>query len=92
MDKKWYVYIMTNKKYWTLYVWVTSDIEQRVNEHKNKKYDWFTSKYWLDKLVRFCELPTIKEAIEIEKKIKWGSRNKKIEYIESINKDWKDLI
>ncbi len=92
MDKGWYVYIMSNKKNWTLYVGVTSNIQQRISEHKNKKYDWFTAKYWLDKLVWFYEFPTIKEAIEFEKKLKAWNRKKKIEYIESINKDWLDLF
>ena len=82
---------MSNKKDWVLYIWVTSDIEKRVFEHKNKIYLWFTSKYNLDKLVWFSELPTIKEAIEVEKKLKVGNRTKKVQLIESINKDWNDL-
>jgi len=82
---------MSNRKGWVVYVWVTSDIEKRVFEHKNKIYLWFTSKYNLDKLVWFVELPTIKEAIEVEKKLKAGNRTKKVQLIESINKDWNDL-
>ncbi len=82
---------MSNKKDWVLYIWVTSDIEKRIFEHKNKIYLWFTSKYNLDKLVWFVELPTIKEAIELEKKLKSGNRLRKIQLIESINSNWDDL-
>ncbi len=91
MEKKWYVYIMANKKNWTLYIWVTSDLQKRVSQHKNKLFEWFTAKYNIDKLVWFCELSTIQEAIEQEKRIKSGNRRKKIELIESINIDWSDL-
>ena len=89
--KKWYVYIMTNHKHWTLYVWVTSNLEQRVYQHKMKYFRWFTAKYDLDKLVRFQESPTIQDAIEEEKRLKWGNRKQKILLIENINPNWKDL-
>ncbi len=91
MKKVWFVYIVTNKKNWTLYVGVTSNLEKRIFEHKNKKYDWFTAKYWLDILVRYCELPSIKEAIILEKNLKAWSRKRKINMIETINENWNDL-
>ena len=76
---------------WTLYVGVTSNLTKRIFEHKNKKYDWFTKKYWLNKLVWFCQLSTIKEAIVLEKKLKAWNRKRKITLIEAINKNWDDL-
>ncbi len=87
------VYIMTNKNNTTLYTGVTSDIVSRIMEHKQKKYpNSFTARYNLFKLVYFETFHSIEEAISREKQIKAGSRQKKIELIESINKDWDDLF
>ncbi len=91
MDKKWYVYIVTNQKNGTLYAGVTTNIQQRILQHRYKTYDWFTSKYWLDRLVWFQEFSTIQEAISYEKKIKWWKRDRKLLLIEESNFNWIDL-
>ena len=91
MEKKGFVYIITNKPYWTLYIWVTANLEKRILEHKNKIYDWFSAKYDLNKLVWFVELPTIIEAITLEKQIKSRNRKYKIQLIESMNNSRRDL-
>jgi len=91
MEKKWYTYILASMKNWTLYVWVTSNIEKRIYEHKNGVFDGFTKKYNVHLLVWYQEFPTINEAIEYEKIIKKRRREKKINLIESMNKGWKDL-
>ena len=91
MDKKWYTYILSSMKNWTLYVWVTSNLEKRVYEHKNWVFEGFTKKYNIHMLVWYQEFPTIIEAIEYEKIIKKWRREKKINLIEWMNKDWKDL-
>nr|WP_290729915.1 MULTISPECIES: GIY-YIG nuclease family protein [unclassified Fibrobacter] len=46
MQKKGYTYILFNKKNGTLYVGVTSDLKNRVMQHKEKVYDGFTKKIW----------------------------------------------
>ncbi len=91
MEKKWYVYILASRKWWVLYVWVSSNLEQRVLQHKRWSFDWFTKKYCIHKLVRFQEFSNIKEAIEYEKIIKWWKREKKIVLIEEKNGERKDL-
>lgn len=91
MEKKWYVYILASRKWWVLYTGVTSNIEQRILQHKQWVFDWFTKKYCVYRLVWFQECATIMEAIEYEKIIKWRKREKKIQLIEDENKDWKDL-
>ncbi|MFZ2038618.1 MAG: GIY-YIG nuclease family protein [Minisyncoccia bacterium] len=85
------VYIMTNKKYGTLYTGVTSDLVNRVNQHKNNLVDGFTKKYQTHTLVYYEVGESIISAIEREKQIKGGSRKKKFIMIESLNPDWKDL-
>ncbi len=88
---KSYIYILFNKRNGTLYTGVTSDLKNRVYEHKNKVFEGFTSKYDVNKLGYYEEYNDIKQAIEREKQIKAGSRKKKIALIESMNADWKDL-
>ena len=91
MDKQYYVYIMTNKRNNVLYTGVTNDLVKRVYEHKKKFVDGFTKKYNIAKLVYYDATRDVEEAILREKKIKAGSRLKKIELVESMNKEWKDL-
>ena len=89
--KKWYTYILASMKNGTLYVWVTSNLEKRIFEHKNWVFEWFTKKYNVHLLVWYQEFPTITEAIEYEKVIKKRRREKKIMLIESTNPWWEDL-
>ena len=91
MDKKWFVYILASQKNWTLYIWVTSNLEKRIFEHKSELIEWFTKKYHIHDLVRYQEFPTILEAIEWEKHLKWVSRKKKLALIEENNPLWNDL-
>ena len=89
--KQGYIYILFNKRNGTLYIRVTSNLEKRIYEHKNKLVEGFTSKYAVDKLGYYEIYDSIEIAIEREKKIKGGSRKKKLEMIESMNPDWIDL-
>lgn len=91
MNKKWFVYILASQRNWTLYIWVTSNLEKRIYEHKNWVFEWFTKKYNVHLLVWYQEFPTILEAIEREKRLKWISRKKKLMIIEENNPSRKDL-
>lgn len=90
--KPGFVYILTNHTNTTLYVGVTSELQGRTKQHKQKIYpNSFTAKYNLYKLVYFEQHQMIGDAIGREKQLKAGSRQKKIELIESMNPEWKDL-
>jgi putative endonuclease len=91
MKKWWYVYILSNKKDGTLYIWVTNNLIRRIYEHKEKLVEWFSKKYNLTKLVHYEEFDNIESAIIREKQLKWWNRKKKIELIEKENKNWEDL-
>ena len=91
MTKQFYIYIMSDSKNNVLYTGVTSDLVQRVNQHKIKTFRGFTSKYNVTKLVYFEVAENAEAAIMREKQIKAGSRQKKIDLIESVNPDWNDL-
>ena len=91
MQKCGYIYILFNKRNGTLYTGVTSNLVQRIYQHKNKVIDGFSKKYNIDKLGYYEAFDDIESAIVREKQIKAGSRLNKIKLIESINPDWKDL-
>jgi putative endonuclease len=91
MDKRYYVYIMTNKYNNVLYTGVTNDLGRRARQHKLQEIAGFTSKYKVNKLVYFEAFESINEDIAREKQIKGGSRKKKQRLIDSTNIDWFDL-
>jgi putative endonuclease len=91
MSKQYYVYIMTNKYNTVLYTGVTNDLKRRVYEHKSKLGGGFTSKYNITKLVYYEVFDDVNSAIAREKQIKGGSRQKKIDLINGMNSEWKDL-
>ena len=64
---------------------------RRVYEHKNKLIDEFTNKYNINKLVYFELFNNIEDALRREKQIKGWIRKKKIDLVESMNSDWRDL-
>ena len=84
--------MVTNKYNTVIYVGVSSELRGRIWEHKTKFFSKsFTAKYNCDKIVWYQIFPTIMEAIEREKQIKAGSRKKKIDLINAMNPEWKDL-
>ena len=83
--------MMTNKRNAVVYTGVTSDLKRRVYEHKEKLVHGFTKKYNIIKLVYYEVFEDIENAILREKQIKGGPRGKKIELINSMNKEWRDL-
>lgn len=85
------IYIMTNRHNGTLYTGVTSDLIQRIYQHKHAQTPGFTAKYNCKRLVYYEQFQDMVSAITREKQIKSGSRQKKIILIESMNPYWKDL-
>lgn len=89
---RYFVYIMTNTSNTVLYIGVTNSIERRASEHREGKAGSFTAKYKITKLVWYAETNDIHSAIAEEKRLKGGSRKKKIELIESMNPKWEELL
>ncbi len=74
-----------------LYIGVTSNLEGRVRQHRERSTPGFTRDYVVVQLVYFEELEDARDAIGREKQLKGWVRRKKIALIESINPDWRDL-
>ena len=85
------VYIMASKRNGTLYTGVTSNLPQRVWQHREGVADGFTKRYGCKTLVWFEMHETMEAAILREKQIKAGSRRKKLALIEAFNSAWRDL-
>ena len=90
-DINYYVYILANWNNKVLYVGITNDLERRVYEHKNKLNKGFTKKYNISKLVHYETFSDPENAIMREKQIKGGSRQKKLDLINRMNPQWRDL-
>jgi putative endonuclease len=91
MDKQPCVYLLASKRNGTLYVGVTSNLIQRVWQHKNGIMGGFTKKYHVHQLVWYELHHTMESAIRREKSIKEWKRNWKIELIQKNNPEWLDL-
>jgi len=91
MEQGGYVYILTNRAHGVLYIGVTSNIDERIWQHRNGYGSKFCRKYGLDRLVCVEEYASIQEAIAREKQLKNWQRAWKIELIEAVNPEWEDL-
>ncbi|MBN1363461.1 MAG: GIY-YIG nuclease family protein [Syntrophaceae bacterium] len=89
--KTYYIYIMTNWNNKVMYAGVTSDLQKRVYQHKNKLINGFTSKYNVNKLVYFEETNDVQVALNREKEIKKWRREKKNNLVNSVNPEWQDV-
>ena len=85
------IYILTNKPDGTLYIGVTSNLSARIFQHKNDLVDGFSKKYNLHLLVYYEAHENMYSAITREKRLKKWNREWKIQLIESMNPEWRDL-
>jgi putative endonuclease len=90
-DRVYCVYILTNPRRSVLYTGVTGALKQRVWQHREKLVDAFAARYGVSRLVYFETSAEPLSAITREKQIKAGPRRKKIELIERMNPEWRDL-
>jgi putative endonuclease len=91
MGKQYYVYIMTNEHNTVLYTGMTNDLQRRACEHRTGRGGGFTSRYNVVMPVYYEVTGDVNAAIAREKQIKAGSRQKKIDLIEAMNSQWRDL-
>ncbi len=90
LEKFFYVYMVADRSR-VLYVGFTSDLYQRVLQHRKGRFQGFTSRYGCSRLVWFERFGGAQEAIAREKQIKRWRREKKVFLIEMENPTWEDL-
>jgi putative endonuclease len=91
IKNQYYIYILANKRNGTLYIGVTSNLVERVYEHKNNIIEGFSKKYNIHKLIYYEINNDIESAIRREKQLKKWNRKWKMNLIEKSNPEWKDL-
>ena len=91
MDKRYFVYMMTNTHHTVLYTGITGYIVERGWQHKKRLVEGFTKKYNATKLVYAESFEDVTKAIAREKQIKGWTREKKEKLINNLNAEWKDL-
>jgi putative endonuclease len=89
--KQYYVYILASQRRGTLYIGTTSNLVQRIWQHKNNLVEGFTQKYNVHLLVWYETADSPLAAITREKQLKKWNRAWKFRLIEEMNTDWKDL-
>src|SRR5438093_699721 len=91
MEKDFCVYMLASARNGTLYVGVTSDLIQRIWQHKESLVDGFTKEYGVKRLVWFEQHESAESAIQREKQIQKWNREWKVRMIEAQNPYWNDL-
>ena len=85
------VYLLPNRKNGAIYTGVTSNLLQRIHQHREGMFDGFTKQYGIKRLVWLEPHATMEQAIVREKRIKKWLRRWKMELIERDNLGWRDL-
>ena len=85
------VYMLASRRNGTLYVGVTSDLVQRVWQHRSALAEGFTKRYGVHRLVWYEVHETMENAILREMALKKWNRAWKIRLIEETNPAWKDM-
>jgi putative endonuclease len=86
-----YLYILASKPYGTLYTGVTSNLTERLQQHRMGIASEFTKKYGVTRLVYYEIHDLVTDAIQRETSIKRWKRDWKIALIEKVNPEWKEL-
>lgn len=89
MEHQYWVYIMSSLS-GTLYIGMTSNLDERVWQHKNGTFEGFSKKYHCTRLIYSEEYDSVFRAISREKQLKGWRRSKKVALIERQNPKWED--
>jgi putative endonuclease len=89
--KRYFVYILASQRNGTLYIGSTSNLIQRIWQHKNNIILGFTAKYHVHQLVYYEEHQNLAEMARREKRLKNWCRKWKLNLIEKFNPAWRDL-
>ena len=87
-----FVYILASKRNGTLYIGITSDLLQRMEQHQRAMGSAFVRRYGVTRLVYFEEYPLYTDAIRRETNLKRWNWSWKLALIEKRNPDWNDLL
>ncbi|MEY4889323.1 MAG: hypothetical protein RIQ75_453 [Pseudomonadota bacterium] len=84
-------YIMASGRRGCIYIGVTSNLLQRVQQHRDRLIDGYSKNRNTVHLVRFELFGAMEQVIGREKQLKNWHRDWKFNLVESDNPDWLDL-
>jgi putative endonuclease len=90
LARTYHVYIMASRSR-RLYIGVTGHLARRIQQHRTGQFRGFSRKYQMKRLVYAEETSDVLAAIHREKELKGWARRRKLELIESLNLEWRDL-
>jgi len=85
------VYLSASGTRGYMYIGVTSNLKQRIWQHKEATFGGYSAWRGTDKLVWYEQHGTMEYAIKREKQLKAWKRDWKITLVEKSNPLWKDL-
>ena len=88
--RTYHVYILTNQSR-TLYVGMTSNLTQRMEQHRAGRVPGFTARYRINRLVYFEETADAYAAVTRERQLKGWPRKWKLGLVDAFNPLWRDL-
>jgi putative endonuclease len=91
LDKPFFVYLLTNADRSLIYTGITTDLKRRVRQHRLGHGGRYTRAFRVSRLVYYETCEGRNQALKRELQIKRGGRQKKIDLIEGMNKEWRDL-
>ncbi len=91
MTRKYFIYILASENGRAIYIGSTSNLAQRISQHKNKEVDGFSKKYNCINLVYFEELDSAYDMVSRERQLKNWHRDWKNNLITEFNPEWRDL-
>lgn len=86
----YHVYVLASRRYGTLYVGVTNNLQRRLEEHRLGLGSQFVRQYKVHRLVHVESFDEPQFAIQREKQLKKWNRDWKIRLIEENNPEWCD--
>ena len=92
MSRPGYVYIVASRRNGTLYLGVTSDLPRRIHQHRNGEAVGFSKQHGCRLLVWYAAHDDIQDARARELQMKKWKRGWKLQAIEGMNPDWRDLF
>jgi putative endonuclease len=91
MGTDYFVYILASDAH-QLYIGVTNNLRRRVWEHRNDvEATSYCSRHGINRLVYFEITRDVRSAIWREKQLKRFHRREKLQLVERMNPEWRDL-
>lgn len=88
----YFVYFLTNQTKSVLYIGLTSNLQQRIEQHRSGSVDGFTKRYNVKYLIYYEVFESLEEAKLREKRLKAWKREWKENLIKASNPDWKEVM